>query len=316
MVSLEHVSLKNIIMMEPLGLLLVSSTPTASQPKSRKKAEAAKINPFDDAGDGARNIEFPKFLWRYMMKSEVWKRHERGEIKMDEEMVAQLAGLPMVRTWVMELEEANGNNVCESIKRRLERERTWGLTEVPEMVAALRQALVDSGGKQESPPLVVVCVSNMSKNELCFLRRRFPQVFALFATTIISGEEGVSLPSRRFLNLAMRRVRASFHSDTHLFLHAHCIQSITAARSLGLRASILSVSHPLQLHHLLHSHSPSSAPPADHQQCRPSGGGYPQPHTETDTDTDTIDVLMDQEHRDLLAKAIASATHYLFSAGQ
>jgi hypothetical protein len=187
--ELDATSKVKIIMVDPIGLLLVamplpiSVNHAGPMPPS---VDRAFIKQYGGTKRSDRINIVPSIspsVWRHMIMSPLGLQYLSGKSTDIDDVVAQMAELPMVRNWIMaqkqqqEQEHVEDSSkqkqiqrtmtmtmMQESVKRMMEWERRTGLKEVPEMVAALRDELAAASSRENK--LIMMCVSNMTRDEL------------------------------------------------------------------------------------------------------------------------------------------------------
>lgn len=160
----------------------------------------------------------PIKLFRRMLLSSIWQRYQRGHFGLHE-AAQQLAQLPFLSTshWTP-------HDIALLLQDR-------PVTPVPCMLQLLDVLC-------ERLHLRLFCVCNASAEELHALRSQFPDLFARFSMVFASAEEGVGKPSLRFLQIAMKKAGISAHRTVYLDA-AHDLESVVAARSLGMHALLV-----------------------------------------------------------------------------
>lgn len=159
----------------------------------------------------------PSKLLRRMLLTRIWQNHQRGLFGL-QEAAHQLAHLPFLSTtgWS-----------AHDIARMLQNRAVMPIPCMLQLLDILREEL----------HLRLFCVCNASPEEFHRLHRQFPALFAKFDATFTSAEEGVGKPSLRFLQIAMEK--ASIFAHRTLYLDSHDLESIVAARSLGMHALLV-----------------------------------------------------------------------------
>ncbi|KAI5082494.1 hypothetical protein GOP47_0002237 [Adiantum capillus-veneris] len=171
----------------------------------------------------------PPKLMRRMLLSGIWQRYERGHIPTLEEAAVALAELPFVKTSMANIDDCA---LAKTIATSMSHARSpYSLRELPDMAKLLDNL-------RDQLNLKLVCTTNATREEMCMLQSRLPTAFARFDTIIISGEEGVGKTSQQFMQVALQKAGIR-HAHHCMYLDACDMQSIVAARSVGMHAALI-----------------------------------------------------------------------------
>ncbi|MCO5611630.1 hypothetical protein L7F22_065884 [Adiantum nelumboides] len=206
------------LMLDPMGLLLLPAAVRHPQ-----KSQTHDTSHHDTT--------IPPKLMRSMMLSGVWQRYERGQIPSLDAAATALAELPFVKRSLISTHDAGApGQLARTIARCISHARS-DLQELPAVATLVAQL-------QGQLNLKLVCMTNATPAEMSELQSRFSAVFARFQAIVISGEEGVVKASQHFMRAALQKLGIC-HAQQCLYLDASDMQSIVAARSVGMHAALI-----------------------------------------------------------------------------